>query len=58
MLDDPVAQAGFGLIDGGVGQACYEFQVDPAGAVEADVQRVVQAVGVVGHGRYGADGPL
>ena len=55
---DPVAQAGLGLLDGGVGEARDEFQIDPAGAVEADVQRVVQAVRMVGHGRYGADGPL
>ena len=55
---DPVAQSRLGLLDGGVGQACYEFQIDPAIAVEADVQRVVQTVGMVGHGRHGADGPL
>ena len=55
---DSVAQAGLGLLDGGVGEARDEFQVDPAGAVEADVQRVVQAVRMVGHGRHGADGPL
>ena len=55
---DPVAQARLGLFDGGVGQARYEFQIDPAIAVEADVQRVVQAVGMGGHGRHRADGPL
>mgnify|MGYP000709598807 CR=1 FL=1 len=35
---DSVAQAGLGLLDGGVGEARDEFQVDPAGAVETDVQ--------------------
>ena len=58
VTDDAVAQTGLGLLDGGVGQARDEFQVDPAGAVETDVQRVVQAVGMVGHGRHRADGPL
>lgn len=58
VADDPVAQAGLGLLDGGVGEARDEFQVDPAVTVEADVQRVVQTVGMVGHGRHRADGPL
>lgn len=58
VTDDAVAQTGLGLLDGGIGQARDEFQVDPAGAVETDVQRVVQAVGMVGHGRHRADGPL
>ena len=53
-----VAQSRLGLLDGGVGQACDEFQIDPAVTVEADAQRVVQTVGMGGHGRHGADGPL